>query len=74
MRERTVAGPLPKKKWEEAIASIRNETECPLYEGLVVVPLFAGYDLRRHTGRLWKYDVTGGRYEEAEYLKSQILI
>jgi len=33
-------------------------------QGLVVVPLFAGYDLRRHAGRLWKYDITGGRYEE----------
>jgi len=36
-------------------------------QGLVVVPLFAGYDLRRHQGRLWKFDVTGGRYEEAEF-------
>lgn len=36
-------------------------------QGLVVVPLFAGYDRRRRTGRLWKYDVTGGRFEEAEF-------
>jgi proteasome beta subunit len=36
-------------------------------QGLVVVPLFAGFDPRRKTGRLWKYDVTGGRYEEAEF-------
>jgi len=36
-------------------------------QGLVVVPLFAGYDLRRRIGRLWKFDVTGGRYEEAEF-------
>ena len=36
-------------------------------QGLVVVPLFAGYDLRRHSGRLWKFDVTGGRYEETEF-------
>jgi len=36
-------------------------------QGLVVVPLFAGYDLRRRQGRLWKFDVTGGRYEETEY-------
>jgi len=33
-------------------------------QGLAVVPLFAGFDLRRRTGRLWKYDITGGRYEE----------
>jgi proteasome beta subunit len=36
-------------------------------QGLVVVPLFAGYDLRREQGRMWKFDVTGGRYEEAEF-------
>ncbi len=36
-------------------------------QGLVVVPLFAGYDLRRGEGRIFKYDVTGGRYEEADY-------
>lgn len=36
-------------------------------QGLVVVPLFAGYDLRRKCGRVWKYDITGGRYEESEY-------
>lgn len=36
-------------------------------QGLVVVPLFAGYDLRRHQGRMWKFDVTGGRYEEADF-------
>jgi proteasome beta subunit len=33
-------------------------------QGMVVVPLFAGYDVRRQVGRLWSYDVTGGRYEE----------
>jgi proteasome beta subunit len=36
-------------------------------QGLVVVPLFAGYDLRRNQGRMWKFDVTGGRYEEADF-------
>jgi proteasome beta subunit len=37
-------------------------------QGMVVVPLFAGYDLRRAVGRLWAYDVTGGRYEERDYV------
>ncbi len=37
-------------------------------QGMVVVPLFAGYDLRRGSGRLFAYDVTGGRYEEREYV------
>jgi proteasome beta subunit len=36
-------------------------------EGLVVIPLFAGFDLRRRTGRIFIYDVTGGRYEETDF-------
>ena len=36
-------------------------------QGLAVVPLFAGFDTRRRNGRLWKFDITGGRYEEAEF-------
>jgi proteasome beta subunit len=36
-------------------------------QGLAVVPLFAGYDIRRGTGRLFEYDVTGGRYEESDF-------
>jgi proteasome beta subunit len=37
-------------------------------QGLVVVPIFAGYDTLRHQGRLFDYDVTGGRYEERDYV------
>ena len=36
-------------------------------QGLVVVPIFAGYDLRRAEGRIFNYDVTAGRYEETDY-------
>src|ERR671913_1369864 len=36
-------------------------------QGLAVVPLFAGYDTRRRAGRLFQYDVTGGRYEESDF-------
>jgi proteasome beta subunit len=36
-------------------------------QGFVVVPLFAGYDAARHCGRVFSYDVTGGRYEEIDY-------
>jgi len=36
-------------------------------QGLVVVPIFAGFDDRRNSGRLWTYDVTGGRYEERDF-------
>ena len=37
-------------------------------QGMVVVPIFAGYDVRRRAGRLFTYDVTGGRYEEQDYV------
>jgi proteasome beta subunit len=37
-------------------------------QGMVVVPIFAGYDHRRDVGRLWDYDPTGGRYEERDYV------
>jgi proteasome beta subunit len=36
-------------------------------QGLVVVPLFGGYDERRAEGRLFYYDATGGRWEEDDY-------
>lgn len=36
-------------------------------QGLAVVPLFAGYDERRSAGRIFSYDVTGGRYEEHDF-------
>ena len=37
------------------------------FQGLAVVPLFAGYDLGSGRGRIFSYDVTGGRYEEHDY-------
>ncbi|MFH8408249.1 proteasome subunit beta [Streptomyces sp. NPDC018019] len=33
-------------------------------QGLAVVPLFAGWDVDREKGRIFSYDVTGGRSEE----------
>jgi proteasome beta subunit len=45
---------------------IRNNLPMAM-QGLAVVPIFAGYDLRRRTGRIFTYDVTGGRYEEADF-------
>jgi len=36
-------------------------------QGLAVVPIYAGYDLRRQVGRIFKYDLTGGRYEEGDF-------
>ena len=36
-------------------------------QGLAVVPLFAGFDLNGGLGRIFSYDVTGGRYEETAF-------
>jgi len=36
-------------------------------QGLVVVPLFGGYDERRGQGRIFFYDATGGRWEEDDF-------
>jgi proteasome beta subunit len=36
-------------------------------QGLVVVPIYGGFDTRRDEGRIFRYDAIGGRYEEADY-------
>jgi proteasome beta subunit len=36
-------------------------------QGLVVVPLFGGYDEALRQGRIFFYDATGGRWEEDDY-------
>jgi len=36
-------------------------------QGLVVVPLFAGYDEDTGNGRIFSYDVAGGRYDERKF-------
>src|SRR3954449_3806555 len=49
---------------------IRNNLPMAM-QGLAVVPLFAGYDLESDdpatAGRIFSYDVTGGRYEEHSF-------
>ena len=45
---------------------VRNNLPAAL-QGLVVVPIFVGYDLQQQRGRIFKYDVVGGRYEEEEH-------
>ena len=45
---------------------LRNTLRLAM-QGLVVVPLFAGFDLERRQGRIFSYDVTGGRYEEHQF-------
>ena len=37
------------------------------FQGLVVIPLFCGYEEQTNTGRLFSFDVVGGRYDELNY-------
>ena len=45
---------------------VRNHLPAAL-SGLAVVPIFAGFDTGRAAGRIFQYDVTGGRYEEHDH-------
>ena len=36
-------------------------------QGLAVLPIFAGFDTRMGLGRLFQFDVAGGKYEEASF-------
>lgn len=56
-------------KANQLSAMIRGHLPAAM-QGMVVVPLFAGFDRRRGFGRLFAYDVTGGRYEEEDYVAS----
>lgn len=48
---------------------VRNNLPAAM-QGLAVVPIFAGYDTRRSAGRLFQYDITGGKYEESNFATS----
>lgn len=45
---------------------VRNNLPATM-QGLVVQPLFAGWDQRAERGRIFTYDATGGRYEEQQF-------
>jgi proteasome beta subunit len=49
------------------LAQMLRQSFPLVMQGLVVVPIYAGYDLRGGRGRIYRYDVVGGRYEEADY-------
>ena len=65
--EKIEGEPLELEGKANTLAALIKQNLPAAMQGLVVVPLFAGYDRRRRTGRVWKYEVTGGRYEEKEF-------
>jgi len=54
-------------KANQLSAMVRGNLPAAM-QGMVVVPIFAGYDTKRRVGRLFDYDVTGGRYEERDHV------
>ncbi len=36
-------------------------------QGLVVMPMFVGFDLKHNKGRIYQFDITGGRFAETDY-------
>ncbi len=49
------------------LAALIRSNLAMAMQGLAIVPLFAGYDLAGGQGRIFSYDVTGGRYEETAF-------
>ena len=56
-------------KANQLSAMVRGNLPAAM-QGMVVVPIFAGYDRRRGVGRLWDFDATGGRYEERDFVST----
>ncbi|MFQ5471824.1 MAG: proteasome subunit beta [Dehalococcoidia bacterium] len=46
---------------------VRNQLPAAM-QGLVVIPIFCGYHEQAAEGRLYSYDVVGGRYEEIDFV------
>ncbi len=56
VEERTVSGSQARASWVEAIASIRDPGECPLYEGLVLTPQLGLLPIGRDSDSgLWEF-------------------
>jgi proteasome beta subunit len=66
-REKIEGEPLELEGKANTLSQLIRQNLPAAMQGLAVVPLFAGYDARRRTGRVWKYEITGGRYEEREF-------
>lgn len=47
-------------------AMVRGNLQLAM-QGMVVIPMLAGWDVGRRQGRIFSYDATGGRYEETGF-------
>ena len=62
--EKIEGSPLSLEGKANRLASMIRENLGMAFQGLVVIPLFAGWDTTHKIGRIFSYDATGGRYEE----------
>ena len=65
--EKIEGAPLTLEGKANRLAQMVKQNLSAAFQGLVVVPIFAGYDVHAEQGRIFKYDVTGGRYEERQF-------
>ena len=49
------------------LSNLVRVTNTPTSGGILVTPILAGWDEDRHRARIFSYDVTGGRIEEASF-------
>jgi proteasome beta subunit len=49
------------------LSQLMRQTFPLIMQGLIVVPIYGGYDPKQAQGRIFRYDAIGGRYEEADF-------
>jgi proteasome beta subunit len=65
--EKVEGSPISLEGKANQLAQMVRSNLAMAMQGFVVVPLFAGFDVRRGMGRIYTYDATGGRYEETDF-------
>jgi|SRR5680860_313544 len=65
--EKIEGGPLSLEGKANQLSQIVRANLGAAMQGFIVIPLFAGYDERRGRGRVFSFDVTGGKYEEIDF-------
>lgn len=62
--EKIEAAPLSLEGKANRLGTLIRDNLASAMQGLAAVPLFAGYDTKAGRGRIFSYDITGGRSEE----------
>ncbi len=65
--EKVEGAPLSLEGKANKLAQLIRSNLPMAMQGLVVVPLFAGFDVAERGPRIYEYDVVGGRYEERRF-------